>query len=237
MLRLLANRNVILDLVECASYSTGSNFCGFVDYPIEDLVPLAYPICEIEADGTFTLTKHENLKGFVNVDTARSQLLYELQGNIYLNSDVTADIEEISMVQQGTNRVRVFGVKGSPPPPTTKLAIFYDGGYQMEVYMAATGTAEEVEKKFALHKAQVEWAINRRKIRDQIDILDFQLLGVPEKNPRSQVRGTAICRMVAQANDENICLQVFQAQTEMSMQHYHGTSTQILCIGHALITY
>jgi hypothetical protein len=53
---------------------------------------------------------------------------YELQGDIYLNSDVKADVGQIKVEEVGKNRVKVSGIKGYPPPPTTKLAVFYRGG-------------------------------------------------------------------------------------------------------------
>lgn len=36
-------------------------------------------------------------------------------------------------------RVRVHGVRGYPPPPTTKLAVFYPGGYESQILLNATG--------------------------------------------------------------------------------------------------
>lgn len=81
------------------------------------------------ADGTSVITKHEGTKGLVNVDNITCQFLYELQGSIYLNSDVTADAKEVKIEQVGKDRVKLSNVKGCPPPPTTKLAIFYRGEY------------------------------------------------------------------------------------------------------------
>ena len=48
--------------------------------------------------------RHESLNGIVNEDIVRAQLLYELQGNIYLNNDVKADIGAVSVKEIGTNR-------------------------------------------------------------------------------------------------------------------------------------
>ncbi|KAK8012089.1 hypothetical protein PG989_000349 [Apiospora arundinis] len=79
-----------------------------------------------------SLLSHEKLRGIVTEETVKCQLLYELQGNIYLNSDVKADITHVAVRQAGKNRVHVSGAKGHPPPPTTKLAVFYRGGYQGE---------------------------------------------------------------------------------------------------------
>lgn len=58
--------------------------------------------------------------GLVNIATIASQLLYEIQGPLYYNSDVTASIKDMRLEQVGENVVHVSGVKGLPPPSTTK---------------------------------------------------------------------------------------------------------------------
>lgn len=58
--------------------------------------------------------------GLVTIATIASQLLYEIQGPLYYNSDVTASIEDIVLKQIAKNEVHVSGVKGLPPPATTK---------------------------------------------------------------------------------------------------------------------
>lgn len=62
--------------------------------------------------------------GLVTTATVASQLLYEIQGPLYYNSDVTASIEDIRLEEVGENAVHVSGVKGLPPPPTTKSECF-----------------------------------------------------------------------------------------------------------------
>lgn len=99
-------------LIECSTYSTGGNFSGFERFDAAQLVNLACPIAEVAADGTCIITKHEALNGFVDRDIIRCQLLYELQGNIYLNSDVKADLRHVYVKDDGENRVQIGGVKG-----------------------------------------------------------------------------------------------------------------------------
>ena len=98
-------------LIECSTYVTGANFAGSHRYPVADLaLGLGLPVVEVAADGACVVTKHEALRGIVTADTVRCQLLYELQGNVYLNSDVKADITDVQVRQQGENRVHVSGV-------------------------------------------------------------------------------------------------------------------------------
>ena len=59
----------------------------------------------------------------MTVNSVTSQLLYEIQGPQYYNCDVTAQLEGIKIEQVGDNQVKVSGVKGLPPPPTTKVGL------------------------------------------------------------------------------------------------------------------
>lgn len=100
----LAGALVAGHLIECSAYVTGGNFSGFDKYDLDDLVAPGFPIAEIEADGACVITKHSGTKGMVTVDTVRCQFLYELQGTVYLNSDVNAYIGNIAVEEVGKDR-------------------------------------------------------------------------------------------------------------------------------------
>ena len=93
---------------------------------------LGFPIAELAGDGSCVITKEKDAGGEVSVGTVASQLLYEIQGPLYYGSDVTACLEGIVMKQIGKDRVLVTGVKGKPPPRTTKVGLTAFGGYQAE---------------------------------------------------------------------------------------------------------
>lgn len=59
--------------------------------------------------------------GLVSPATITSQLLYEIQGLLYYNSDVTANIEHIKVESIGENKVRVSGAKGICFPRVSSL--------------------------------------------------------------------------------------------------------------------
>jgi hypothetical protein len=162
-------------LIECSTYTTGANFAGFDKYTTEQLLDLGLPIAEIDFRGACIITKADSLRGFVTKDIVTCQFLYELQGNIYLNSDVKADTKEIRIEQESENRVLVTGIKGYPPPPTTKLAIFYNGGFQGEFTINATGY--NTEKKYELQEAQIRYKLKADGLLDKFDILEFQRYG------------------------------------------------------------
>lgn len=100
----LAGSLVAGHLIECSGYVTGGNFAGFYEHSLEQLVDIPFGIAEIDNDGSCVVTKHDNTHGFVDVDTVRTQFLYELQGSIYLNSDVKAYLDDVQVEDVGENR-------------------------------------------------------------------------------------------------------------------------------------
>jgi hypothetical protein len=100
----LAGALIAGHLIECSAYVTGSNFCGFDRFPLDDFIDIGFGIAEVESDGSCIITKHDMLKGLVNEDTVRCQFLYELQGATYLNSDVSANVQSVQIMQVGHNR-------------------------------------------------------------------------------------------------------------------------------------
>lgn len=91
-------------LIECSAYVTGGNFSGFTEYDLGTFIEPGFPIAEIEEDGSCVITKHENTGGIINEDTVRCQFLYELQGSIYLNSDVKAYLHYVTIKSIGKDR-------------------------------------------------------------------------------------------------------------------------------------
>ncbi|KAI0870465.1 DUF1446-domain-containing protein [Hypoxylon argillaceum] len=216
----LAGSLVAGHLIECSTYGTGANFAGFDQYPIQQLLHLGCPIAEIADNGEAIITKHEALNGIVTEEVVKCQLLYELQGNIYLNSDVKADITNVAIRQVGPNLVHVSGVKGYPPPPTTKLAVFYRGGWQGEHTLNATGYA--TKHKYDFQETQMRTQLEEWGVMKDIDLLEFQRIGVPQENPRSQQAATTYLRIFVQAQRSETVKSVHQALWYNFMQHFPG---------------
>ena len=216
----LAGALIAGHLIECSTYITGANFSGSYKYAVKDLMNLGLPIVEIAADGESVVTKHPRLNGIVTADTVKCQLLYELQGNIYLNSDVKADIANVKVVDEAKDRVHVSGVKGYPPPATTKLAVFYRGGYQCEMLINATGYA--TSWKFDYQEAQLRTKLEEWGLLDKIDVLDFQRVGLPMENPDSQLASTTYLRIFAQAKYVAVLGRLLEAWVFNGMAHFAG---------------
>lgn len=116
-------------LIECGSQCCGGISTEWLSLP--DLVHMGFPICEVEPDGAFTVTMPEGAGGSVNRRTVTEQILYEIgdPGN-YLCPDVAVNLLEVGVEETGTNRVRVTGAKGAPPPDTLKVNATYRDGYR-----------------------------------------------------------------------------------------------------------
>ncbi|KAF2111438.1 hypothetical protein BDV96DRAFT_551859 [Lophiotrema nucula] len=189
-------------LLECSSYVTGGYYTGFKKelLQVNNCTNCGFPIGEIQANGEFIITKEETAGGVVNVHTVTSQLLYEIQGPLYYNSDVTARIDSIKLEEEAPNRVRVTGVIGLPPPPTTKIGITAQGGWQAEVHFFLTGL--DIEEKVELVKRQtLESMGNYRK---EFQTLAFNVTGSVAVNPNNQASATVDLRIFAQSRNADL---------------------------------
>ncbi|KEF56201.1 uncharacterized protein A1O9_07782 [Exophiala aquamarina CBS 119918] len=206
-------------LIECGAYIVGANFSGFKDF-LDDLVDLAFPIAEIDAQGRCVITKASAGGGHVTVETVKAQTLYELQGHLYLNPDVVADLSMIQIEgEEGLpNRVRVTGIVGLPPPPTTKVMFAAPGGYQAEATFFINGL--DVDAKARMMKNQLEHIFRKNKFTK----LSIELYGSEVKNPDSQQEGTVQLRIFAQAREKgDIVARNFKTPIyALRMQSYPG---------------
>ena len=191
----LAGAVAAAHVIECGPQATGGNFSGFTSVPRVD--DLGYPIAEIAADGTAVITKHDTAGGMVTTDTVTAQLLYEIQGPTYLNPDVTVDLTDVTVTQVGPDRVSLTGVRGTPPSPTTKLAITAPGGFESSVSFYATGL--DLEAKAALLTTHVE----RITAGLDLSLLRVDRIGTPVQDPPDQWAAAQQILVTAQARDRS----------------------------------
>ena len=117
-------------IIECGSQSTGGNFTDW--HLVPSFENMGYPIIEMNSDGTFVVTKHQNSGGLVSVDTVREQLFYEM-GNpkAYITPEVVADFSSIKLASDGKDRVKVSSIKGFEPTPFYKVSMAYQDGFKV----------------------------------------------------------------------------------------------------------
>ena len=149
----LAGATAAGHVLECGAQATGGNFAFFTELPDGGRHP-GFPIAEIEADGSCVITKHPGTGGAVTVDTVTAQLLYEIGAPAYLGPDVVTHFDSIALAPEGPDRVRMNGVRGTPPPPTLKVGVNSLAGYRNTMTFVLCGL--DIEAKAALVGEQIE---------------------------------------------------------------------------------
>jgi len=152
----LAGATVVGHILECGAQATGGNYSFFTEVPDGARRP-GFPLAEIYSDGSAVITKHDGTGGAVTVETVTAQLLYEIGAPEYLGPDVTTRFDTIQLRPDGTDRVRVDGVRGLDPPPTLKVGTNTLGGYRNTMSFVLCGL--DIEEKAALVRAQLEQAV------------------------------------------------------------------------------
>lgn len=166
----LAGAVVAGHVLECGAQATGGNYAFFDEVPSLDHV--GFPLAEISSDGSSVITKHPGTGGLVSVGTVTAQLLYEIGAPAYPGPDVVAHFDTIALEQQGPDRVRISGVRGTPPPADLKVSVNVLGGFRNSLTLVLTGL--DLDAKAALVQRQIadvlgsvaQAEVRRRPVQD-----------------------------------------------------------------------
>jgi hypothetical protein len=159
---------------------------------------LGFPIVEVYHNGECDIVKERDSNGIVNIETVTSQLVYEISGPLYYNSDVVANLANVTLQQTSEDCVHVSGITGLSPPPTTRCGVTAHGGYQAEWHFYLVGL--DIEQKCQWMEEQARFAIGKELI-SKFSILKFHVHGTSPINPRTQELATVDFRIFAQARD------------------------------------
>jgi hypothetical protein len=132
-------------LIECGAQVTGGLWCNWQEAP--DLANVGYPVAEIQADGTFRITKPPGTGGAVNRETVTEQLLYEVgDPAAYLTPDVVADFASVTVEETAADVVQVSGARGKPATDSYKVSLAYRDGFQASGTLVLYGHLDADEK-------------------------------------------------------------------------------------------
>lgn len=162
----LAAGVVVGHLLECSGQVAGGNYSG-AWWENPDPTRVAFPIAEVDADGSAVITKPTAAGGMVTFDTVREQLLYEVHDpSRYLTPDVVAAFTSVQLRDEGANRVRVSGTRGSPAPPTYKGLVCTAAGWAGEARVAYSWPDAEAKARAALAYLRRRAEVNGVRVQE-----------------------------------------------------------------------
>ncbi len=193
-------------VIECSGQATGGNYSFMNEVP--SYVNVGFPIAEMRSDGSFVITKHPDTGGLVSVGTVTAQLMYEIREPRYLTPDVAVRFDTIDISQEGPDRVECKGIKGEPPPPTTKVCINNMGGYRNVMTFVLTGLDIETKAKI-IEDTRFESLGGK----DQFQQVDVQLVRSDKENPNTNEEANAHLKIAVLDPDQNKIGRSFSAKT------------------------
>jgi hypothetical protein len=203
-------------LIECGPQVTGGNYAFFTGVP--GLEHPGFPIAEVEDDGSSIITKHPGTGGEVSVGTVTAQLLYEIAGPEYPNTDVVARFDTIELAQDGPDRVRVSGTRGRPAPKDVKVSINLLGGWRNTVTFILTGL--DIEAKAALTLKTMEEKLGGT---EQFSAYDTLLIRSDKPDAPTNAEASAELRITVKDTDQSKVGRRFaDAATELALAGYPG---------------
>ncbi|NJC69169.1 DUF1446 domain-containing protein [Planosporangium thailandense] len=209
----LAGATAAGHVLECGAQATGGNYAFFTELPDSGRRP-GFPIAELHSDGSAVITKHPGTGGAVTPETITAQLLYEIGAPAYVGPDVVTHFDTIRLREDGPDRVRIEGVRGSAPPPTLKVGVSTLAGYRNAMTFVLCGLA--IEAKAALARAQLEDAVGP-------DGLEFTLARTDHPDAGTEEAASALLHVHITDGDARRAGRAFsQAAVELALASYPG---------------
>jgi catechol 2,3-dioxygenase-like lactoylglutathione lyase family enzyme len=206
----LAGAAVAGHVLECGAQATGGNFAFFTEL---DVSHPGFPIAEVSADGSSVITKHPGTGGAVTAETVTAQLLYEIAGARYLGPDVTVRFDTVRLSEVGRDRVRISGVRGEPPPSSTKVCLNSLGGFRNSTTFVLCGL--DVEAKATLVRGQLEAAIGAKD-------LTWTLARTDHTGAATAEEASALLHATIRTPDAERARSFSRAAVELALASYPG---------------
>ena len=212
----LAGAVVAGHVIECGPQATGGNYSFFAEVP--GMEHPGFPIAEVAADGSSIITKHPGTGGEVSIGTVTAQLLYEISGHHYPNTDVVACFDTIELADVGPDRVLLSGTRGLPAPRDVKVCLNLLGGWRNAMTFVLTGL--DIEAKADLTIRSLTHALGGT---GQFAEFDARLIRSDKSDAPSNVEATAQLRLTVKDQDADRVGRRFSgAATELALAGYPG---------------
>ncbi len=168
----IASGTLVGHLIECGSQVTGGFFADPGTHDVEGMATIGFPIAEVEADGSFVVTKPIGTGGVVDLRTVKEQLLYEIHDpGAYLTPDVTLDILDVEVEQVGRDRVRVTGARGHAAPEKLKATLCYAGDWLGEAEISYAGPNAEGRARLAAQTISERLGVRGLDVHMRADVI------------------------------------------------------------------
>ena len=215
----LAGAVVAGHVIECGPQATGGNYAFFTE--VEGAAHPGFPIAEVADDGSSVITKHDGTGGEVSVGTVTAQLLYEIAGPEYPNTDVVARFDTIAVEQQAPDRVRISGARGQPAPAEVKVSLNLLGGWRNSMTFVLTGL--DIEAKAAVTLRSLEQSLGGAGAFDRFAEFDARLIRSDKADAPVNAEATAQLRVtVKDAEADTVGRRFSSAATELALAGYPG---------------
>ena len=212
----LAGAVVAGHVIECGPQATGGNYAFFTEIP--GLEHPGFPIAEVAADGSSVITKHPGTGGAVTTGTVTAQLLYEIGGHHYPNTDVVARFDTIEVADVGPDRVALTGTRGMAAPRDVKVCLNLLGGWRNSMTFVLTGL--DIEAKADLTLRSLAGALGGT---GQFAHFDATLSRTDKVDAATNVEATAQLKVTVKDEDEARVGRAFSgAATELALAGYPG---------------
>jgi hypothetical protein len=204
-------------VIECGPQATGGNYAFAAD-EVPDLRYPGFPVAEVDEDGSSVITKQPGTGGAVTVGTVTAQLLYEIAGPDYPNTDVVARFDTIELEQEAPDRVVVSGTRGLPAPRDVKVSINLLGGWRNTMTFVLTGL--DIEAKAALTVRTMAENLGGTE-----QFADYETLLIRSDKPDAptNAEASAQLRITVKDGDQSKVGRAFaDAATELALAGYPG---------------
>jgi hypothetical protein len=212
---LLAAGSLAGHILECGAQATGGIFTDWEQ--IHDWENIGYPYVEVADDGRFSVAKPVGTGGKIIPAVVSEQILYEVGDPAnYVLPDVICDFTQVTVVQDGDNRVCVEGARGLPPPSAYKLSATYQQGYRCISQVSIFGV-DAVKKARRTGEALLQRVRNLLEIKgfDDFEKVSVTVLGAEDSyGPHAKTFAVreAVARIAVTHSDKN-ALEIFSRES------------------------